>query len=62
MFAGGVGLDDGFNEVLGDVFVVGEELFGVFGEAVATVAEGGVVVVRADAGVEGDAVDDVFGV
>ena len=45
-----------------NVFVVGEELFGVFGEAVAAVAEGGIVVVGADAGVEGDAVDDVFGV
>lgn len=62
MFAGHVGFDDGFNEVLGNVFVVGEELFGVFGEAVATVAKRRVVVVGADTGVERDAIDDVFGV
>ena len=62
MFAGYVGFDDGFDEVLRDVFIVGEELFGVFGEAVAAVAEGRVVVVGADARVEGDTVDDVFGV
>ena len=61
-FAGVVGLDDGFDEVLRDGFVVGQELFGVFGEAVAAIAEGGVVVVSADARVKADSVDDAFGV
>ena len=50
------------DEVLRDFAVVGEELFGVFGQAVAAVAEAGVVVVVADARVEADAVDDLFGV
>ena len=50
------------DEVLRDLAVIGEELFGVFGQAVAAVAEGRVVVVVADARVEADAVDDLFGV
>lgn len=62
VFAGGVGFDDGVNEVLRHFAVVGEQLFGVFGQAVATVAEAGVVVVVADARIEAHAVDDLFGV
>ena len=40
------------DEVLRDFAVVGEELFGVFGQTVATVAKAGVVVVVADAGIK----------
>ena len=62
VLARAVGVYDGFDQVLGDVVEVGEELFGVFREAVAAVAEGGVVVMGADARVEADAFDDGLGV
>ena len=58
VLARAVALDDGGHHVLGHVGVVGQELLGVLGQAVAAVAEGGVVVVRADARVETDALDD----
>ena len=62
VFARGVGVDDGAHEVLGHVLVVGQELLGVLRQAVAAVAERGVVVYVADAGVETHAVDDLLGV
>ncbi len=62
VFAGAVALDDGGHHVLRHVLVVGEELLGVLGEAIATIAETGVVVVGADAGVETDTIDDGLGV
>ena len=62
VFARGVGVDDGTHEVLGHVLVVGQELLGVLRQAVAAVAERGVVVYVADAGVETHAVDDLLGV
>ena len=58
VLARAVALDDGGHHVLRHVGVVGQELLGVLGQAVAAVAEGGVVVVRADARVEADALDD----
>ena len=58
VLAGAVGFHDGFDEVLGYIVEVGKELFGVFGEAVAAVAEAGIVIVRADARIEAYAVDD----
>ena len=58
VLAGAVGLDDGGHHVLGHVLVVGEQLLRVFREAVAAIAEGGVVVVGADAGIEAHALDD----
>ena len=58
VLARAVGLDDGGHHVLGHVLVVGEQLLRVLREAVATIAEGGVVVVGADAGVEAHALDD----
>ena len=60
VFARGVGVDDGAHEVLGHVLVVGQELLGVLRQAVAAVAERGVVVHVADAGVETHAVDDLL--
>ena len=58
VLAGAVALDDGADEVLGDVLVVRQQLLRILREAVAAVAEGGVVVVGADARVQADAFDD----
>ena len=62
VLAGAVGLDDGLDQVLRHVLVIREQLLGVLGQAVASVAEGGVVVVTADARLQAHAVDDVTGV
>ena len=62
VLAGAVALDDGAYHVLGNVLKVGQKLLGVLRQAVAAVAEAGVVVVLADARVEADAVDDGLGV
>ena len=62
VFAGAVAFDDGAHHVLGHVGVVGQQLLGVLRQAVAAVAEGGVVVVATDAGVESDAFDYGFGI
>ena len=62
VLARAVALHNGGHHVLRYVLVVGEELFGVFGQTVAAVAKTGVVVVGADAGVEADALDDGAGV
>ena len=62
VLAGAVGLDDGGHHVLGNLGVVGQKLLGILGEAVAAIAEGGVVIMGADAGVEADAIDDGLGV
>ena len=59
VLASAVGLDDGLDQVLGHVPVVGEQLLGVLGQAVAAVAEAGVVVVGPDARLQAHAVDDV---
>ena len=60
VFARGVGVDDGAHEVLRHVLVVGQELLGVLRQAVAAVAERGIVIHVADAGVETHAVDDLL--
>ena len=62
VLSGAIGLDDGLDQVLGHVLVVGQQLLGVLGQAVAAVAEAGVVVVAADARLQAHAVDDVAGV
>ena len=62
VLAGAVGVHDGLDQVLRHVLVVGQQLLGVLGQAVAAVAEAGVVVVAADARLQADAVDDVAGV
>ena len=49
VLAGAVGLHDGLDQVLGHVPVVCQQLLGVLGQAVAAVAEAGVVLVGADA-------------
>ena len=62
VLAGAVGIHDGLDQVLRHVPVVGQQLLGVLGQAVAAVAEAGVVVVRPDARLQAHAVDDVAGV
>ena len=62
VLAGAVGVHDGADEVAGHLVEVGPELLGVLGQAVAAVAEGGVVVVVADAGVVAHPLDDLAGV
>ena len=57
-----VALHDGAHHVLRHVGVVGQQLLGVLGEAVAAVTERGVVVVGADARVQAHPVDDGAGV
>ena len=59
VLARAVAFDDGLDEVLGHVFVVGQELLCVLGQTVAAAAERGVVVEGADAGLQADAADDV---
>ena len=62
VLAGAVGLHDGLDEVLGHVGVVGKKLLCVLGQAVAAVAEAGIIIMCPDAGVEADALDDLLGV
>ena len=62
VLAGAVGVHDGLDQVLRHVLVVRQQLLGVLGQAVASVAEAGVVVVAADARLQAHAVDDVAGV
>ena len=61
VLADAVGLHDGLDEVLRYVAVVGQQLLGVLGQAVAAVSEGGVVVVEPDARLQAHALDDVGG-
>lgn len=59
---GAVGLDDRFDQVLGHVLVVGEQLLGIFWQAVTAVAKGRIVVVIADARIKADTLNDLSGV
>ena len=54
-----VGIDDCANQVLGNVLEVGEELLGILGQAVAAVAEAGVVVMGPDTRIQANALDDI---
>jgi hypothetical protein len=63
VFAGGVGDDDdGTNQCLRHILVVGQQLFGFFGQAVAAEAKAGVVAVAAYARVQAYALDNLLGV
>ena len=62
VLAGAVGVHDGLDQVLRHVPVVGLQLLGILGQAVAAVAEAGVFVVAADTRLLAHAVDDVAGV
>ena len=58
VLARAVGVDDGLDQVLRHVLAVGQQLLGVLGQAVAAVAEAGVVVVAADARLQAHALDN----
>ena len=62
VLAGVVGLHNGGNQVLRHITEVGPQLLGVLGQAVATVAKGGIVVLAANPGVKTDPLDDGSGV
>ena len=62
VFAGAVALHNGAHHVLRYIFVVGQQLFGVFRKAVAAVAERRVVVVGPNAGIEAYSVYNLLGV
>ena len=55
-----VGLDDRFDHRLGHIAVIGEQLLGVFGEAVSAVAKRRIVVMAADTGIHAHTVDDLL--
>lgn len=59
MLARAVGIDDGVNQVLGNTLEVGEQLLGILGQAVATIAKAGVVVMGVNARVQANALDDI---
>ena len=59
VLAGAVGLHDGLDQALRHILVVRQQLLGVLGQAVASVAEAGVVVMTADAGFKAHALDDL---
>lgn len=58
VLSGAVALNDGPDQVLGDVGVIRQQLLGVLRQTVASVTEGGVVVVGSDTGIETDSLDD----
>ena len=62
VFAGTVALDYRRHHILRHMLIIGEKLLGVFGEAVAAVAERWVVVVCANTRIETDALDYCLGV
>ena len=62
VLTGAVALHNGGHHVLGNIGIVGQQLFGILGQAVAAIAEAGVVIVGTDTGVEADTRDDSLGV
>ena len=60
VLAGAVGLYNGFDEILRHIGVICQQLLGVLGQAVAAVAEAGVIVMAADARVKAYAVNDLL--
>src|SRR3989338_3128892 len=60
ILARGVGLDDGMDQVLRDILIVGEHLFRIFWQAIAAVTKRRVVVVISDARIEAYSLDDLF--
>ena len=45
-----------------NILIIGEQLFSVFGQTVTTVTKRGIVVVAADAGVQADTLNNLFGI
>ena len=50
VLAGAVALYNGTHHVLGHILIVGQELLGVLGQAIASITEGRIVIMAADAG------------
>ena len=62
VLAGAIALYNGTHHVLRYIGIVGQQLLGVFREAITAVTERRVVVVATDKRVESDTVDDVLGI
>ena len=62
ILAGAVGFHDGSDQVFRHIRIVGQQLFGVLGKAIAAVAETGVVVLVADTRIETHAFNDLLGI
>lgn len=62
VLAGAVALYHGGDQVLRHLVVIRQQLLGVLGQAIAAIAEAGIVVIRPDPWVQADALDDLAGV
>lgn len=62
VLTGAIALDNGGHHILGHIGIVGQELFGVLGQAVTAIAKAWVIVVGTDARIETDARDNGLGV
>ena len=62
ILAGLVAIHDGADKVLRHIGIVGQKLLRVLGQAIAAIAETGVVVVAAYTGIEAHAIDNLLGV
>lgn len=58
VLARAVGLNDGRHHILRHILIVGQQLLRVLGEAIAAVAEGGIVIMCADTRIEANALND----
>lgn len=58
VLTGAVALHNGRHHILGHILVVGQQLFRVLRQTVASVAEARVIIMRTDAGIQADTVDD----
>lgn len=58
VLTGAIALYDGFYQVLRHIVVVGQQLFGVFRETIAAIAEAGVIVMGANTGIKTNAFDN----
>ena len=52
VFAGGIGIDNGADQVVGHLVIVGKQLLGIFGQAITTITKRGIVVVATDTGIK----------
>ena len=62
VLAGAIAFYYGFNEILGYILIVGQQLLGVLGQTIASITKGGIVVMIADTGVKAYSLDDGLGV
>lgn len=62
ILSGSVTFHDGLNQVLRNVSIVGEQLLGVFREAITSVSERRIIIESSDAWIESYTIDNGFGV